>query len=54
MHPLVHATSLDTRTTEGPIKSLLSVCLSVNSAIFSETGDQIFLIFGTMIDSWNV
>ena len=29
MYPLVHTTSLDTRPTEGPIKSLFSVCLSV-------------------------
>ena len=45
---------LDSCSTEGPTKSLLSVCLSVSSAFFSGMGCYFFLIFCTIIDNRNI
>ena len=53
-----HLIFLDPRPTEGPIKSPLSVSLSVcppvSSAFFSEMAHYFFMIIGTMVDNWNI
>lgn len=40
--------------TEGPIKSQLSVCLSIRLSIFQFDIFLRNLIFSTMVDSWNI
>ena len=46
------------RPTDDPIKSPLSVCPyvcpSFSSAFFSEMAQQLVLIYGTMVDNWNI
>ena len=45
---------LDPRPMDGSIKSPLSVCPSVNSALSSGMASYLFLIFRMMVDNWNV
>ena len=50
---------LNPRLTEGPIKSPLSLCLPVSLSvrqfsIFIRNGTLVFVIFGAMVDNWNI